>query len=129
MAKAEQEKQKKFTKKHIRAYLADIEEQVVGSDTAYLPSVIALNEILREPNADTLLDRDLKNQMRDLWVKLKSTGIQLSDPPLLFGLPEDFHSEEEEIVEDEEVLEYLEQSEKDLEQSEKEESAAQNQAE
>jgi len=107
MTKAEQEKQKRYTKKQLRAYLVDVEEQVIGSDSAYLPSVIALNELLREPNTEALLDKELKAQMCDLWIKLKSIGLQLSDPPLLFGLPEQFHSDETEVFEDEEVAEYL----------------------
>jgi hypothetical protein len=54
--------------------------------------------MMRLPNAAELFDDELKAQMKDLWIKLKSTGIKLTDPPLLFGLPEDFGKEKEEKV-------------------------------
>jgi hypothetical protein len=38
-------------------------------------------------NVGELFDEDLKAQAKDIWVKLKSTGVQLSDPPFMFGAP------------------------------------------
>ena len=49
---------------------------------------------------EAMLDEKLKEQMHDLWIKLKSLGVQLSDPPLLFGLPANFGHESEEIPTD-----------------------------
>lgn len=92
--------QKVYTREEVQAFLDDIGEKVIASNEGYIHSVVALNQLLRLPNAEELFDDDLKAQMRDLWIKLKSLGIQLNDPPLLFGLPEDFGKEEE--VKDEE---------------------------
>lgn len=89
-----------YTKEDVRAYLADIEQKVIESNDAYLHSVLALNQMMRLPNAAELFDDEVKAQMRDLWIKLKSTGIKLTDPPLLFGLPEDFGKEKEEKVQE-----------------------------
>ncbi|HQH28086.1 MAG TPA: hypothetical protein PLP17_11865, partial [Oligoflexia bacterium] len=63
-----------YTKEQIVAYLAEIEEKVLGSNEAYLHSVLALDRILRDPHAGDLLDDNLKAQMKDLWRKLKSSG-------------------------------------------------------
>ena len=93
---------KSLNKEQIKAYLVDIESRVINSDEAYMHSVIALNQLLRLPNAESVIDGELKEQMHDLWVKLKSHGVQLGDPPLLFGLPEDFRAEDEEIIIDDE---------------------------
>ncbi|MCB0322163.1 MAG: hypothetical protein KDD69_01285 [Bdellovibrionales bacterium] len=89
--------QKPLTRDEVQAYLADIEEKVINSDGAYMHSVIALNQLMRLPHANEVLDEKLKEQMHDLWIKLKSLGVQLSDPPLLFGLPANFGHESEEI--------------------------------
>jgi hypothetical protein len=99
------ESAKKYTKKDIKDYISDIEKKIVNSDGAYLHSIVALNEILRVPEIQDLLDDELKGHMRDLWVKLKSSGVQLTDPPILFGLPEDFGKEQEMLVESEDVPE------------------------
>lgn len=86
-------------KEDIQAYLDDIEEKLLESGNAYLHSLIALDEILRHPKSAQLLDSDMKTQLRDLWSKIKESGIQLDNPPLLYGLPEDFgiEAKDEEI--------------------------------
>lgn len=95
MFKEGEERRKSYTREELQAYLTDIEEKVIDSDEAYLHSVIAINELLNLPNADEIFDEELKGRVRDLWIKLKSTGVHLNDPPLLFGLPENFGQEEE----------------------------------
>ena len=78
------------TRDEVQRYIDDIEKKVVESNEAYLHSVLALDRILRLPNASEVIDETLKGQMKDLWIKLKAAGIKLSDPPILFGLPENF---------------------------------------
>ena len=91
----------KLTKKQVKAYLADIEKKVINREGADMASLVAINDLLSLPNAEQLLDTELRTQIKDLWIKLKSGGIQVDDPPLLFGLPEGFGEEE---VEEEEEL-------------------------
>ena len=79
------EVQKIYTREEVQEALSSIAQQVVGSQTAYLHSMVLLNQLLRLPNAVELFDADLKSQARDLWVKIKSSGLQLADPPLLAG--------------------------------------------
>lgn len=81
----ENNKKKQMTKKEITSFLSEIEQQVIASDKNYLHSMLALNEILRQPNTGKLLDKALKDQAKDLWAKIKSTGIELEDPPILFS--------------------------------------------
>ena len=91
----------KMTKKEVKAYLAEIEKKVIDREGADMASLVAINNLLNQPNAEQLFDDELRKQVKDLWVKLKSGGIQVDDPPLLFGLPEGFGEEE---IEQEEVL-------------------------
>ena len=91
----------KITKQQVKAYLADIEKKVIDREGADMASLVAINDLLNLPNAQDLLDDQLRTQLKDLWIKLKAGGIQVDDPPLLFGLPEGFGEEE---VEEEEEL-------------------------
>lgn len=114
MASAEQDSSKQssesaktYSKKELKAYIADLEERVVNTSGAHLHSLVAINEILRSPGVDSVLDEGMKGQLKDLWIKLSSAGIQLTNPPLLFGLPEGFEEEEFKGVESEDVPELL----------------------
>lgn len=83
------EETKPLTKKEIEAFVAEIEKRLVSDKPAYMHSMLGLNLILRQPNLATTLDNELKDQLKDLWLKLiKSTGLQLANPPILFGYPE-----------------------------------------
>jgi len=77
---------KLYSKKELQAFVAEISRKVVDKEPAYLHSMLAMNHILRQPNLPELLDGDLKDQLKDLWVKLKTTGLNLQDPPILFGI-------------------------------------------
>ena len=79
--------EKPLTREELASYIAEIARRLVATDDAALHSMLALNRIMRTPGIESVLDSDLKEQARDLWVKIKSTGIHLDNPPLLFGLP------------------------------------------
>ena len=85
---AETSEAKALTKRDVVGFLADISEQIEDSQGNYLHSLIALNEILNQPNADKLFDTELKAKAKEIWIQLKSSGLELNDPPLLFGIPD-----------------------------------------
>lgn len=78
---------KVFTKEDVRDALAVIAEKIVEPHAAFAHAVLFLDRLLRSPAASEIFDEDLKTQARDLWLKVKSTGFQLADPPFLFGTP------------------------------------------
>ena len=80
-----QEPAKKYTKEELKTFVAEVARRIVESNASYMHSMLALNHILRLPNAQDILDDDLKDELRDIWIKLKSMGLQLTDPPLLVG--------------------------------------------
>ena len=82
------EEQKVYTRKDLQEFLDAIARECVTGSAGYIHSMFALNKLLRLPNATDLFDEKLKSQAKDLWLKLKSTGLQLNDPPLLFGIQE-----------------------------------------
>ncbi len=78
---------RRYSKEEIERFVADIGRRVVDSNAAYMHSLLALNHILRQPNLPEVIDDELRDQMKDIWVKLmKSTGLQLVNPPILFGI-------------------------------------------
>jgi hypothetical protein len=85
MAKETAEKPKTFTKQEVKAFLADVSEQIESSQGNYLHSILALNEVVRQPNAEKLFDQTMKRQAVEIWTKIKSAGLELNDPPFLFG--------------------------------------------
>lgn len=89
------EAQKKLlSRTEVAAYLTDIAKKILDTKSSNLHSMLALNDLLRQPNANELFTGELKDQAKDIWLKLKSTGLQVNDPPILFGLPADFPTED-----------------------------------
>ncbi len=77
--------EKRYNREEAAAFLQEIARRLVSSEDASLHSMLAINQLLRSPGIEMVLDGDLREQARDLWLKIKSTGIHLNDPPLLFG--------------------------------------------
>jgi hypothetical protein len=93
-AKAADSKAEGVSKDMLSEYINDIAEKTLNADESKLHSVIALNQIFSDHDKVSLLDEEMKEQLRDIWLRIKGAGIELVDPPLLFGLPEDFSSED-----------------------------------
>ena len=78
------ESAKTVTRDEVAAFLADINRQIVENNLPPIHTLLALNNILSQSNAHQLLDEELKTQARDIWLKIKATGVHLIDPPFLF---------------------------------------------
>ena len=79
---------KRYTREELVTFFTEIGASLVQTDPAPLQALIALNNVLASPDIRKVMDDDLTEQAKDLWAKLKSTGVQISNPPLLFGYPE-----------------------------------------
>ena len=64
LAKRKKESVKKYTKKELKGFVADLTDKVENSNSAYLHSLIAINQILRSPQIDSILDDALKVQLK-----------------------------------------------------------------
>jgi hypothetical protein len=82
-----------ISREMLAEYISEIAEKTLLEDESKLHSVIAFNQILSDQEKISLLDEEMKDQLKDIWSRIKAAGIQLVDPPLLFGLPEDFSIE------------------------------------
>jgi len=74
-----------MTKKELKTYLADLSDKMKNEELPHLHTLVALDHLFRLPNARKLFDEELTSQAKQLWNELKSTGIDLTDPPVLFG--------------------------------------------
>jgi len=75
--------EEQFSKEDLVQALEAIETTLETSKTASLHSMLFLNKILRSPNAREILDANLTTRTQTLWNKVKATGLQLNDPPIL----------------------------------------------
>lgn len=78
-----------YTKEEFESYLSLIEQKLLNSDDSYMHAVLSINDLLQKPDAPDILDEGLAKRAREVWAKIKSMGIVIADPPLLFGLPND----------------------------------------
>lgn len=78
-------KSQSMTKKEVKAYLAELTEKLSEEELPHLHTLVALDRVFRLPNAREIFDEELTGQAKQLWNQLKSSGIDLADPPLLFG--------------------------------------------
>ena len=84
-----------MTREQVASFLAEINRQIVEHNLPPIHTLLALNNILSQSNAHELLDEELKTQARDIWVKIKATGVHLIDPPSLFGINAPVESEDQ----------------------------------
>ncbi len=84
---------KSISRQALADFIADISSKSISPNESLLHCAVAMNQILTNSDTAELLDEDLKKQLKDVWLKLKNTGIDLIDPPSLFGLPEGFESD------------------------------------
>ena len=78
------------TREDVQVLLDEIQSRVANDNLSSLHTLVSLNTVLRLPNAREILDDDLKAQARDLWLKVKASGVNLTDPPILFNNEREF---------------------------------------
>lgn len=93
-AKAETGSKSTVTKETLLEFVQDIHQKANQADESRIHCAIAMNQILTNADYVGALNDESKQLLKEVWHKLKSEGIQLVDPPLLFGLPEGFDQEE-----------------------------------
>lgn len=95
MAKKSNEETKKSTEQsahptsigstaELKNFLIALQDKMNG-DAAPIFAVSAMNHVLSLPEIYNYLDTESRELMRAIWLKLKSSGATLRQPPLLFG--------------------------------------------
>lgn len=73
------------TKAELKKFLLRIRDRMDEDIAAPIYAVIALNHILSMSNIYTLLDNENKEVARDIWLRVKKSGMQVRNPPMLFS--------------------------------------------
>ena len=79
---------KKITKKELKQLLDDLEDRLKTDSMPSIHAMLVLNSILRLPDGGSQLDAKMKTRVKDIWLKLKASGLELENPPLIFGISE-----------------------------------------
>ena len=88
MAKETKTNSKAMTKAEIKKFIEEVSTKLNENEGNSLHALVALNAILSEPGIEKSFDADLKEKAKEIWLTLKTKGIDLIDPPFLFGIPE-----------------------------------------
>jgi len=73
------------TKAELKTFLTSVRDQLFTSAAPPIHSVTALQYVFRLDNVYELFDKANKEIAKEIWVKLKQSGIQLKNPPILFA--------------------------------------------
>jgi hypothetical protein len=73
----------------LKTYLQSMRDKMTDESAAPVYVMTAMNNVLNLPQIYDFLDNDNKEIARDIWLRLKQAGLQLRNPPLLFGPDED----------------------------------------
>lgn len=73
------------TPAEVKKFLTSLRDRMAEQTAAPIFAVSALNHLLNLPKIYQLLDNESKEVARDVWLRLKQSGLQLRNPPILFG--------------------------------------------
>ncbi len=79
-------------KADLNSFLLGLRDKMTDESAAAFFVASAMNHVLSLPNIYELLSKENKEVARDIWLRLKQSGLQLRTPPLLFS------ADEEELV-------------------------------
>ena len=74
------------TVEELKTHLNCIRDKMSEGLAAPIYAVTAMNQLLNEPVIYKLLTEETKELARDIWLRLKHAGLQLRNPPILFGM-------------------------------------------
>jgi len=73
------------SKEDLKHFLGMIVEKMDVEQAAPVYILTLMNHILTLSNIYSLLDEDNKEIARAIWLRMKQQGMQLRNPPMLFG--------------------------------------------
>lgn len=73
------------TKADLRAFITDVRDKLLKDQAAPIFAMAAMQQVMNLDSIYDLLDKDNKEILQEIWVKLSQSGFHLRKPPLLFG--------------------------------------------
>ncbi len=76
--------------KKIEEFLNEIEAKINTESDVTMHTMLAINDLLRNSKTPQSLTDATKERIKTIWNKISLTGLELNQPPLIFGTPELF---------------------------------------
>lgn len=73
------------TSADLKTFLQSVRDKMTDDVAAPIYAMSAMNRVLNLPKIYELLDNENKEIARDIWLRLKQSGLQVRTPPMLFG--------------------------------------------
>jgi len=73
------------SKAELKNFLQVLRDRMAERAAAPIYAVSAMNHVLTLPKVYDLLDNENKEIARDIWLRIKQSGMQVKNPPMLFG--------------------------------------------
>ncbi len=73
------------TKVDLKGFLMGIRDKMTDGSAAPIYVMTAMNHLLNSPDIFALIDNENKEIARDIWLRLKQSGMQIRAPGMLFG--------------------------------------------
>lgn len=73
------------TKAELCAFVTDVRDKLLKDEAAPIFAMTAMNQVMSLDSIYELLDKETKEILQEIWVKLSQSGFHLRKPPLLFG--------------------------------------------
>ncbi len=73
------------TKADLRTFITDVRDRLLKDQAAPIFAMSAMQQVMTLDSIYDLMDKDNKEILQEIWVKLSQSGLHLRKPPLLFG--------------------------------------------
>lgn len=75
-------------KSELNTFLVGLRDRLADESASPIQVLSAMHYVLRQPTVYECLDNENKEIARDIWLRLKKSGMQLRNPPMLFSAEE-----------------------------------------
>ena len=65
--------------------MTDVRDRLLKEEAAPIFAMSAMQQVMSLDSIYELLDKEIKEMLQEIWVKLSQSGFHLRKPPLLFG--------------------------------------------
>jgi hypothetical protein len=73
------------TRADLLAFVSDVRDKLLKDEAAPIFAMAAMQQVMTLETIYDLLDKEIKEILQEIWVKLSQSGFHLRKPPLLFG--------------------------------------------
>lgn len=73
------------TKADLRVFITDVRDKLLKDQAAPIFAMTAMQQVMTLDAIYDLLDKENREILQEIWVKLSQSGLHLRKPPLLFG--------------------------------------------